>query len=92
MAAEQTGRMNRSIDARSDLCSLGVTFYEMLTGTPPFGAADPMERVQCHSARQPVPPASAAIEPSAAIRRTLPYRSNSSNASQNARKDFSLLS
>jgi predicted ATPase/signal transduction histidine kinase/GAF domain-containing protein len=56
MAPEQTGRMNRSIDARSDLYSLGVTFYEMLTGTLPFAAADPMEWVHCHIAKQPVPP------------------------------------
>jgi PAS domain S-box-containing protein len=56
MAPEQTGRMNRSIDARSDLYSLGVTFYQMLTGTLPFTAADPMEWVHCHIARQPVPP------------------------------------
>jgi PAS domain S-box-containing protein len=56
MAPEQTGRMNRSIDARSDLYSLGVTFYEMLTGTLPFTATDPMEWVHCHIARQPVPP------------------------------------
>src|ERR1700719_4618541 len=56
MAPEQTGRMNRSIDTRSDLYSLGVTLYEMLTGAMPFMASDPMEWVHCHIARQPVPP------------------------------------
>src|SRR5882757_7609477 len=56
MAPEQTGRMNRSIDSRSDLYALGVTFYEMLTGTLPFKAADPMGWVHCHIARQPAPP------------------------------------
>ena len=56
MAPEQTGRMNRSIDARSDLYALGVTLYEMLTGELPFAASDPMEWVHCHIARQPAPP------------------------------------
>ena len=56
MAPEQTGRMNRSIDARSDLYSLGVVFYQMLTGTLPFAATDPMEWVHCHVARKPAPP------------------------------------
>jgi PAS domain S-box-containing protein len=56
MAPEQTGRMNRSIDSRSDLYSFGVTLYEMLTGGLPFTASDPMEWVHCHIARKVVPP------------------------------------
>jgi predicted ATPase/signal transduction histidine kinase/GAF domain-containing protein/ActR/RegA family two-component response regulator len=56
MAPEQTGRMNRSIDARSDLYSLGITFYQMLTGRLPFIASNPMEWVHCHIARQPLAP------------------------------------
>jgi PAS domain S-box-containing protein len=56
MAPEQTGRMNRSVDSRSDLYALGVTFYQMLTGELPFAAADPMEWVHCHIAREPLAP------------------------------------
>src|SRR3954454_14572453 len=56
MAPEQTGRMNRSIDSRSDLYAFGVTLYQMLTGALPFAAADPMAWVHCHIARKPVPP------------------------------------
>ncbi len=69
MAPEQTGRMNRSIDTRSDLYSLGVTFYQMLTGALPFDAADPLEWVHCHIARQPTAPADrlAVPEPVSAI-------------------------
>jgi PAS domain S-box-containing protein len=57
MAPEQTGRMNRSIDSRSDLYSLGVTLYQMVTGSLPFTAIDPIEWMHCHIARQPEPPA-----------------------------------
>jgi len=57
MAPEQTGRMNRSVDSRSDLYSLGVTLYQLLTGALPFAAVEPMEWVHCHLARLPVPPA-----------------------------------
>ena len=69
MSPEQTGRMNRSMDARSDLYSLGVTLYQMLTGVLPFAAADPLEWVHCHIARQPVAPAdrSEVPEPLSAI-------------------------
>ncbi len=56
MAPEQTGRMNRSIDSRSDLYSLGVTLYQMLTGALPFTASEPMEWVHCHIARKPPAP------------------------------------
>jgi len=57
MAPEQTGRMNRSIDSRADLYAAGVTLYEMLTGSLPFNASDPMEWVHSHIARRPAPPA-----------------------------------
>jgi PAS domain S-box-containing protein len=55
MAPEQTGRMNRSVDSRSDLYSLGIVFFEMLAGRPPFSSDDPAELVHFHVARRPPP-------------------------------------
>ena len=62
VSPEQTGRMNRSIDSRSDLYSLGVSFYQLLTGRLPFEATDAIGWVYSHVARKPPPPA--AIRPS----------------------------
>jgi PAS domain S-box-containing protein len=56
MAPEQTGRMGRPIDSRTDLYAVGVTLYETLTATLPWCAADPLEWVYCHLAREPIPP------------------------------------
>ena len=55
MSPEQTGRMNRSLDYRTDFYSLGATFYEMIARARPFGADDELELVHCHIAREPTP-------------------------------------
>jgi len=56
ISPEQTGRMNRALDYRTDFYSLGVTFYQMLTGKLPFETEDALELVHCHIARQPLSP------------------------------------
>ncbi|GGA09430.1 AAA family ATPase [Okeania sp. KiyG1] len=56
ISPEQTGRMNRCIDYRSDFYSLGVTFYQMLTKQLPFHSNDPMEIIHSHIAKTPIPP------------------------------------
>ncbi len=56
MSPEQTGRMNRSVDYRSDYYSLGVSFYQLLTCTLPFSAVDAGELVHAHIAVAPEPP------------------------------------
>ena len=55
MSPEQTGRMNRSLDYRTDFYSLGATFYQMITRARPFDADDELELVHCHIAREPTP-------------------------------------
>lgn len=56
MSPEQTGRMNRAVDYRTDLYSLGATLYELFTGVPPFPSGDALEIIHSHIARTPVPP------------------------------------
>ncbi len=57
ISPEQTGRMNRTLDYRTDFYSLGVVFFEMLTGACPFRGADWLELIHWHIARTPTPPA-----------------------------------
>ncbi len=56
MSPEQTGRMNRNLDYRTDFYSLGATLYQLLTHRVPFVTTDPLELVACHLAKQPIPP------------------------------------
>ncbi|WP_181919572.1 diguanylate cyclase [Alkalilimnicola ehrlichii] len=61
MSPEQTGRMNRTLDYRTDLYSLGATLYALLTRRPLFPVTEPLEWFHCHIAKDPVPPA--AVDP-----------------------------
>ncbi|MBD2041890.1 AAA family ATPase [Microcoleus sp. FACHB-672] len=56
ISPEQTGRMNRVLDYRTDFYSLGISFYQILTNQLPFTTTDPLELVHCHIAKQPLPP------------------------------------
>ena len=56
MSPEQTGRINRAVDHRTDFYSLGATLYALLTGSPPFQSSDPLELIHSHIARTPPPP------------------------------------
>jgi predicted ATPase/class 3 adenylate cyclase/tRNA A-37 threonylcarbamoyl transferase component Bud32 len=56
ISPEQTGRMNRNLDYRTDFYSIGAVYYELLTGQTPFVSNDPMELVHCHIALQPKAP------------------------------------
>ncbi|MBW4421156.1 MAG: AAA family ATPase [Myxacorys californica WJT36-NPBG1] len=65
LSPEQTGRMNRLLDYRTDFYSFGVTFYELITGHLPFPTTDILELIHCHIAKQPVPPCELAAIPKA---------------------------
>ncbi|MDJ0991406.1 MAG: AAA family ATPase [Desulfobacterales bacterium] len=56
ISPEQTGRMDRTVDYRTDFYSLGILVYALLTGATPFNAEDPAEMIHCHIAKKPPPP------------------------------------
>jgi serine/threonine protein kinase len=60
LSPEQTGRMNRVVDYRTDFYALGVIFYELLTGSPPFRSEDALALIHCHIAQLPTPPSATA--------------------------------
>lgn len=62
ISPEQTGRVNRQVDYRSDFYAFGILFYEWLTGRTPFDSEDPLELIHSHIARQPLPPSKIRID------------------------------
>ncbi len=56
LSPEQTGRMNRVVDYRTDLYSLGVTLYHLITGVLPFEGEEAMALIHAHISRAPKPP------------------------------------
>ncbi|MDJ1184600.1 diguanylate cyclase domain-containing protein [Roseofilum casamattae] len=72
ISPEQTGRMNRGIDYRTDLYSLGVTFFELLMGELPFLSNDPMELVHCHMAKIPLPMSDRLVGHSSGVQEDIP--------------------
>ncbi|MFO0547584.1 MAG: AAA family ATPase [Polyangiaceae bacterium] len=60
IAPEQTGRVNRAVDHRSDFYALGCVLYWLLTGEPPFSGDDALDIVHAHIARQPIAPSTRA--------------------------------
>ncbi len=71
IAPEQTGRIDRTVDHRADLYSLGATLYQLFVGKPPFALSDPLELVHAHIARQPVPPHEASAHVPASLSRVI---------------------